>query len=373
MLSQRDLLGRVPPGTNDLVADRMTPTPVSAIPDDTLAHVLHLLDRYHLSSLPIVDGRKLVGIITRSDIIRVEAAYLNGRADLLGSTVQLSRVVYQTRAPEIGRGRLLVLLSNPKTAQMLMEMAVAIARDRDYEVEVLHVIVVPPHKSLVEVPVRTVLGEELLRQATTLGLKWQVPVHTQIRVTHDLCAAVLQTIDSQHINLALMGWRGSNRVSTEWIFSRLVDPVMQQAACEVVLVKCNDRTQFDRWLVLMAGGPNAQLAIELLPALTALSHKPLVSLCQVFEPTDGAADLTTLDRAADFLHSYLNDDAIRTVPLDASSIPEAVLNYAHQDRSDVIIMGASRAGILQQVVNGNISASISRSRDRTVILVRGRQ
>ncbi len=372
MLSQKDLLGRVPPGTNDLVADRMTPTPVSAIPDDTLAHVLHLLDRYHLSSLPIVDGRKLVGIITRSDIIRVEAAYLNGRADLLRSTTQLSRVVYQTRAPEIGRGRLLVLLSNPKTAKMLMEMAVAIARDRDYEVEVLHVIVVPPHKALTEVPVRTVLGERLLRQATTLGLTWQVPVHTQIRVAHDLCAAVLQTIDSEHINLAVMGWRGSNRVSTEWIFSRFVDPVMQQAACEVVLIKCNGQTQFDRWLVLMAGGPNAQLAIELLPALTALSHKPLVILCQVFEPTDGAADLTTLDRAADFLHPYLNDDAIRTVPLDASSIPEAVLNYAHQDCSDVIILGASRAGILQQVVNGNIPASISQNSDRTVILVRGR-
>jgi chloride channel protein, CIC family len=135
----------------------------------------------------------------------------------------------------------------------------------------------------------------------------------------------------------------------------------------------NGQTQFDRWLVLMAGGPNAQLAIELLPALTALSHKPLVSLCQVFEPTDGAADLTTLDRAADFLHPYLNDDAIKTVPLDASSIPEAVLNYAHQDCSDVIIMGASRAGILQQVVNGNIPASISQNSDRTVILVRGRQ
>ena len=95
-----------------------------------------------------------------------------------------------------------------------------------------------------------------------------------------------------------------------------------------------------------------------------------MSLCQVFEPTDGAADLTTLDRAADFLHPYLNDDAIRTVPLDANSIPEAVLNYARQDGSDAIVLGASRAGILQQVVNGNIPAAISQNSDRTVILVR---
>jgi CIC family chloride channel protein len=264
---------------------------------------------------------------------------------------------------------LLVLLSNPQTAKMLMQMAVAIARDRHYEIEVLHVIVVPPHKSLTEVAVRTVAGEQLLRQAKNLGLVWKVPVHAQIRVAHDICAAVLQTIDSQHINLALMGWRGSSRVPTEWIFSRLVDPVIKQANCELVLVKCNGRTQFDRWLIPLAGGPNVQLAIELLPALTALSHKPQVSLCQVFDPADRQPDLSTLDRAADFLDPYLHG-AITTVPIYTSSIPEAVLNYARQDGSDAIVLGASRAGILQQVVNGNIPAAISQNSDRTVILVR---
>lgn len=381
MLSQQDLVTQVPRGVNDcdvLVAQIMTPKPVTAIPADTLSHILHLLDRYRLRSLPIVDGRKLVGIITRSDIIRIEAAYLNGKENPIEARTATSHIIYQTRAPEIGKGRLLVLLSNPKTAKMLMEMAVAIARDRHYEVEVLHIIVVPPHKSLVEVPVRTVLGEKLLRQARNLGLTWEVPVHTQIRVAHDLCATVLQTIESQHINLALMGWRGSNRVPTEWIFSRLVDPVMQQANCELILVKCNGQTQFDRWLVPMAGGPNAKLAIELLPALTSLSHKPLVRLCQVFEPANRAPDLTTLDRAADFLSPYLHD-AITIVPLHASSIPEAVLDYARQDNSDAIVLGASRAGILQQVVNGNIPAAISQNSDRgasplanrTIILVRG--
>ena len=139
---------------------------------------------------------------------------------------------------------------------MLMEMAVAIARYRHYEIEVLHVIVVPPHKSLVEASVRTVLGEKLLRQARNLGLVWQVPVHTQIRVTHSLSAAVLGTIASEHINLAIMGWKGG-KATPEWIFNRLVDPVIQQANCELVLVKYNGRDRFDRWLVPIAGGPNA--------------------------------------------------------------------------------------------------------------------
>jgi chloride channel protein, CIC family len=371
MLFQRDLVDRGAQVTNPplTVADLMTRSPVTAEPDDTLAHLLHLLDRYRLRSLPIVAGRKLVGIVTLRDIIRVEAAYLNGKADPSYSTTPRSHVIYQTRAPEIGKGRLLILLSNPQTAPMLMEMAVAIAKYRHYEIEVLHVIVVPPHKSLVEASVRTVVGAKLLRQARNLGLVWQVPVHTQIRVAHSLSTAVLETIGSEHINLAMMGWKGG-KVTPEWIFNRVVDPVIQQANCELVLVKYNGRDRFDRWLVPIAGGPNAKLALELLPALTVLSDRPHVRLCQVFEPTDGSQEMTTLDRTSEILQLTLARTAISKVSLYGNSIPTAVLNYAQQDGSDAIIIGASRAGILQQAIDGNIPAAISQCRDRTVIVVR---
>jgi CIC family chloride channel protein len=370
MISQKDMVAQVQRGAKEILVEAiMTPAPVSAVPDDTLAHILHLFDRYHLSSLPIVDRRKLVGIITRSDIIRIESAYLHGREDIIGSRTAISRIVYQTRAPETGQGRLLVLLSNPQTAPRLMAMAVAIARDRDYEIEALHVIVVAPHQSLVEVPVRTAVGERMLRQAVSLGLAWQVPVHTQIRVAHNLATAVLQTIKSQHVNLALMGWKG-RKAASEWIFSRSIDPVMHQAGCEVVLVKFNEQTKLDRWLVPMAGGPNADLAIKLLPALTTASRKPVVSLCQVFEPASSKPDLTTLDRAAKFLRPYL-ENAVKTVTLYDKSVSDALIGYAQQDSSDVIILGASRAGMLQKVVNGNIPVAISHNSTGTVILVQG--
>lgn len=371
ILSDRDILNRVQRGGDlAIVSDLMTPAPITATPYDSLAHILHLLDRYSLSSLPIVDRRKLVGIITRSDIIRVEAAYLNDRADLLGPIVPGSHIIYQTRAPEIGRGRLLVLLSNPNTAQLLLEMAVAIARSRDYEIEVLHVIVVPAHKSLVEVRIKTTIGERLLQKAKSLGLAWQIPIHTQIRVAHNLAATVLETIASERIDLALMGWKGSTRVTPDWIFSPVVDAVIQKAACESILVKCNGQTKFDRWLVPLAGGPNAQRALSLLPALTTLSDRPLISLCQVFNPAEQHPNLTTLNRAAALLRLSL-PNVISKVPLYAHSIPTAILNYADDNNCDAIVLGASRAGILQHAVNGNIPAAISKNSDRLVIIVRG--
>jgi len=50
----------------------MTPHPVTVQPNDTLAHVLYLLNQHQISHIPVTDGRKLVGIITRADIIRAE-------------------------------------------------------------------------------------------------------------------------------------------------------------------------------------------------------------------------------------------------------------------------------------------------------------
>jgi len=44
----------------------MTPQPVIVEPAASLSNVLYLLDRYQLSRLPVIEGRKLVGI-TRAD------------------------------------------------------------------------------------------------------------------------------------------------------------------------------------------------------------------------------------------------------------------------------------------------------------------
>jgi CIC family chloride channel protein len=370
ILTQTDMAKAAQRGvaTDRLVAAVMTPEPVTTSPDDTLAHVLYLLDHYNVSSLPVTEGRRLVGIITRSDVIRVEAAHLNAEADLAGPKATPSQVIYQTRSPETGRGRLLLPLSNPKTAATLLKLAIAIARDRHYEIECLHVVVVPRHQSPAEATVSTAAGHRLLRQAMRQAQAWHIPIHTQVRVTHDLASALLQSIQERHIDLVIMGWKGTTTTPGR-IFSRVVDTIIRQAACHVVLVKLQEDAHFDRWFVSVAGGPNSQQAIQLLPALATLSHAPEIHLCQVFEPDHGVPNTTTLEKATDFLQQHL-DAVIAPIPICAKSIPEALLDCANHYHSQVIVMGASREGLLQQAIHGNIPAAIARSNKQTVILVR---
>ncbi|MBW4635524.1 MAG: chloride channel protein [Iphinoe sp. HA4291-MV1] len=370
ILTQKDVanIASLPLGGNTPVSEIMTPEPVTVSPQDTLAYVLHLLNRNNLNCLPVTEGRKLVGIITRSDIIRVEAERLSGNTSGVGSKPEPSYVVYQTRAPATGTGRLLVPLSHPYTAQTLLKMAVAIATERNYELECLQVIVVPPSHTLAETPVQTTNSFRLLNQAVQLGEEKQIPVHTQVRVAHDVAGAILETVKERHIDLVFMGWKGSTSTPGR-VFSRVVDTVIRQAACDVVLVKLNGKRIFNRWLVPIAGGPNSRQALQLLPALASLSVTPEIKLCQVFQPNGSAPDTTVLEKSVRFLKRKVSGKVIAT-PVRASSVPEALIEFAEKDHSDVIVLGASREKLLQQAIKGNIPETISRKSHCTVILVR---
>jgi len=364
----------------------MTSAPMTVTPIHTLSNVLYLLDRYQISRLPVVEGRKLIGIITRADIIRAEADHLNGKNVVPGPQPEPSYVVYQTRSPSIGRGRLLVPIANPETANTLLQMAAAIARDRHYEIECVQIILVSRHSSPSETQVRTAKSRRLLRQAEVMAKKWRIPLHTQIRVAHDAAQAILETIQEQHIDLILMGWKG-NTSTPGRIFGNIVDTIIRQASCDVVLVKLGNSQelivpptshsllptpQFNRWLVPMAGGPNSRVAIKLLPALVTLGNEPEIHLTQVFKPSELKPDMNVLEQAIRQLmrRRQLSSIVVAT-PVQADSVSQGVINLVKKQGFDVVVVGATREGLLQQAIQGNIPEAIASGVESTVILVRG--
>ncbi|MBE8971040.1 chloride channel protein, partial [Nostocales cyanobacterium LEGE 12452] len=382
IVTQSDLL-KIREGTNHTLRDRnladiflkeiMTSVPMTVSPIHTLSNVLYLLDRYQISRLPVVDRRKLIGIITRADIIRAEADHLNGENATPKLRPEPSYIVYQTRSPSIGRGRLLVPVANPETAGVLLQMAAAIARDRHYEIDCVQVMLIPRHSSPSETQVRTAKSRRLLRQAEVLAKKWKIPLHTQIRVTHDVAQAILETINEQHIDLILMGWKG-NTSTPGRIFGNVVDTIIRQATCEVVLVKLgttphsalptqhsalSTQHSFNRWLVPVAGGPNSPLAIKLLPALITLGNDPKIRLTQVFKPSELKPDMSISEQAIRHLMRRRKlSSTVVALPIQANSVAEGVINLVETEGYDVVVLGASREGLLQQAIQGNIPEAI---------------
>ena len=275
MITETDLmkLTQTPLSDDTPISELMMPQPVMVSSEDPLMQALYLLERHQISRLPVVDGRRLVGIITHSDIVQAEARQLTGHGR--SQKLEPSYPVYVTRAPATGRGRLLVPLANPKTAPLLLQFAGAIAAANDYELECLQVIPVPRHRSPSETPVRITHSRRLLQTALRLSREWQIPVHTQIRVAHDVSAAVLETIQERHINSLLMGWKGGTHTPGR-IFGDVADTLLRQAPCQMVLVKWGSQVvenaeprqpQLQRWLIPLGGGVNALAGLELLSAL----------------------------------------------------------------------------------------------------------
>ena len=352
-----------------ILKDIMTPHPVTVKPTDPLSHVLYLLNRFKISRLPVTEGHRLVGIITRADIIRAESDQLSGNENPIGHAAEPSYVVYRTQGPRIGQGRLLVLLRNPKTTPHLMRIAAAIARKHNYELDCLHIIVVPHGTAPDETIINTRASRSILEQAEQLNQNWKLPLHTHIRVTHDVAQAVLETIRDYHIDLVLLGWRGKNAAPGR-VFGDLVDTLIRQAPCDVVVVKMSLNPTFERWLVPVAGGPNVATALNLLPGLMQLGYNPKVKVCQVFTSAKTHLGPSPAKQAALYLKEKM-PCPITSEFVWNTSISDGVLELAWNDQVDVIILGASREGLLQQAIKGNIPETIARRSMGTVVLVRG--
>jgi chloride channel protein, CIC family len=260
----------------------------------------------------------------------------------------------------------LVPLSNPQTADLIMRLAIAIAQTNNYEIECLHIILVPATKLPAETAVDTTLSRQILERAATQAEFQGIAVHTQVRVAQDPATTIIEIIHDRHIDLLCMGWHG--KTAPGRIFGDTVDAAIRQVPCPVVLIKPGKNAHLDRWLVPIGGGPNAKYALQLLPALISTSKKPAIQLCQCFDPRI-PQNLRYLNAAANFIKRRSNVP-VSLVPFYSEEIATSMIDLAVAQTSDVIVVGASREGILKRAIQGNIPEKITKGSDCTVIVVR---
>ena len=319
-----------------------------------------------------MDQSQILGIITRADIIRVESEQLCGRSgarDLIAKN-DPSYVVYQTRDPAIGRGKILLPIINIQTAPALLDLAAGIAADRGYELECLMVAVVPRFRPPAQSAVSTTEYRKVLRAAKRLRDRYSISVHTQIRVSHDVSSAILEVIRDRHIDLLIMGWKGTTD-TPDRIFGTVVDTLVRQATCDVMLAKMGQTSQLNRWLIPTAGGPHSARAIAWLPGLMKQGPHPEAFLCHVSDPgVEPEVSMGALDRACRSLRSRVHCTT-HSIAVCSKSIPDALIDLASVNACDAILLGATQTGLLQQVMQWNIPEAVAKRSTQTVIVVRG--
>ena len=90
ILSERDIVRRAVDKDNILslkIGDVMTKNVIVGVPQDDLINVAHTMTERRFRHLPIVEGRRLLGIVSIGDVLKAQRDAYRGQIDTLETQV----------------------------------------------------------------------------------------------------------------------------------------------------------------------------------------------------------------------------------------------------------------------------------------------
>lgn len=230
--------------------------------------------------------------------------------------------------------RILVLLSSPapSTARSLARTAGGLAKVLDGEVLFLYPVTVPDVTPLSEGR-GLFKGSGLINEARR-ALPQAVPVHTLVRVGHNLDATVRQVVREEGVSLLLMSAVGKLTVG------QATSELIAYPPCDLALLRLRQDVAAQRVLVPVHGGPNAPLATRLATALAQGQDGSTTVLQVRMQDAPGASTFAAWGPLELEHHAVPGARAL----LDTVDAPDVVRCVVERAKGhDLVVVGASRA------------------------------
>jgi nucleotide-binding universal stress UspA family protein len=264
--------------------------------------------------------------------------------------------------------RVLLPIANPQNLEKLIELAATLAREKNGEIILLRVVIVPeqlPPTSYDEAVVEQ--EETFLKQARAIAERFEVPSHAVIRVGHDIARAILETARQHAVDMILLGWKGFS-TNKEKILGSVTDAVVTHARTDIMLVKLMGEAKFQRILLPTAGGEHAQWAEQYSSTIVS-QYGGNLTLCQVAtSPTANGAPQLALDDAMARIRLHKPGVSVDSKLLSASSVSKGIVEESKS--YDTVMLGAAGQSFNPKIMFGNIPEEVARETDKTVIVVK---
>jgi nucleotide-binding universal stress UspA family protein len=219
-----------------------------------------------------------------------------------------------------------------------------------------------------------VLGTESVVGASILLFNKVFLLDIGIRTRAIVGRNVGDMVADEQADHVLMGWKGS-RSTREHIFGSNIDPVVENAPCEVTLVKLgateNPDTVED--VVALAGeGPHAPVAARHAAEFVSTTRSETsLTLLNVQRPDE---EVDPRERGEEIIADVAERAGIEYVDYEPSVVVsedvEATL-LESVAAFDTVCVGATRSGSVSQALFGSIPETIGEEVDATVAMVRG--
>jgi amino acid transporter/nucleotide-binding universal stress UspA family protein len=271
------------------------------------------------------------------------------------------------QTPADRESQLVVPIANPESAESLLLSAIDIARDMNAEIHVVSVVTVPQQTPLEEG--RAFVDDEraVLEEAMEVAEDADVPVRGTVKIGHDIAPAILNTVEQHDSDAVLMGWRGCGR-RRDFVLGSNVDRVVTQATCDVLVERISPVEDVDSILLPTAGGPHAEYAAEIARAI-ARPRDARIDVVYVVNPdADEAEREDARERLASATAALDAYDNVEGTLLEGTDIADRIVEESEEH--DHTVIGATREGLLQQVVFGGIPEEVGRRAEHTVIMAK---
>ncbi len=234
----------------------------------------------------------------------------------------------------------------------LVALACRLARARDGRVCVFTVSVADAHPAWLRVP-------------ESCG---DVPVEITVRADKNISQAILREVRRRDTDLLVLGWEG-RRSQDGHVLGETLDPVVQKAACDVILMRGSCAADIRRVLIPAVGGPNAPEGLAVARALAPEAE--IIALYVAVEklgPTEIIVGQTQLET---MLHGLAPADREHTRPrvIQAATPTEGILREATAGY-DLLIVGAGRENVVGRFLFGNIPQTVAAASPIPVMITR---
>jgi nucleotide-binding universal stress UspA family protein len=208
----------------------------------------------------------------------------------------------------------------------------------------------------------------LLDRAIAQATKEEFRVQAMTRVSRSISEGILDTASEEKVDQILLGWRGEPR-SISKSMGPVLDPIIRNAPCDVLIVKGDHWHEIQSILVPTAGGPNAPIGAKLASSLSQSFGAAVTGLyVQVGRASPRRMDENqqTIDNTFEGLQFHLPP---QKKVISADNVLEGILKEA--EAYDMIIVGASEQGFIDQFAFGSIPQRIAAQAPNASVMVKG--
>jgi len=281
------------------------------------------------------------------------------------SKTGMSVVLTEERtARHLTASRILIPMANPHTQASLFSISEALLGSQGGEVVVLHVV-----KATEQMDFYTALAHKedslhILDSSTKLPKMERVKIRPVIRVSRSLPKGIVHAAEEEGCNLIVMGYAGEETPASY----QFIEEVLSQTRTDLVLFKLRGEFSPKRIAVSLGGSSNLNLIVRLAGVLADRFGGDITFLNIL--PTNYTVEQKA--HSGRILMEAIKQHVAKSLYRIEVTTSDEPLDFLVQRSSqfDLLIVGATRVGLMQRAVVGSFSSQIVIRSDCSVAVVR---